>query len=120
MSSRAIPLILIATSLVACQAKTTTVSSLPTTAVTRGDVNVRVAATGVVEPINPVDVKSKASGMIIQLPVEVGSLVKKSDLLAQVDPRDVKNEYDQAVADDVVSNASLQAALRDRARKDSL
>ncbi len=120
MSSRAIPLILIATSLVACQAKSTTVSSLPTTTVTRGNVNVRVAATGVVEPINPVDVKSKASGMIIQLPVEVGSLVKRSDLLAQVDPRDVKNEYDQAMADDVVSNASLQAALRDRARKDSL
>jgi multidrug efflux pump subunit AcrA (membrane-fusion protein) len=77
MSSRVIPLILIATSLVACKSKTTTVASLPTTVVGRGEVNVRVAATGVVEPINPVAIKSKASGMIIQLPVDVGSSVKR-------------------------------------------
>jgi RND family efflux transporter MFP subunit len=120
MSSRVIPLSLIATSLVACKSKTTTVASLPTTVVGRGEVNVRVAATGVVEPINPVAIKSKASGMIIQLPVDVGSSVKRGQLLAQVDPRDVKNQFDQAMADDVVAHASLEAALKDRARKDSL
>jgi HlyD family secretion protein len=120
MSSRVIPLILIATSLVACKAKTAAVVALPTTTVARGEVNVRVAATGVVEPINPVDIKSKASGMVVQLPVDVGSVVKRSQLLAQVDPRNVKNEFDQAMADDVVAYASLEAALRDRARKDTL
>ncbi|HEY4217906.1 MAG TPA: efflux RND transporter periplasmic adaptor subunit [Gemmatimonadaceae bacterium] len=120
MSSRVIPLILLATTFVACKAKTTTSAELPTTTVGRGAVNVRVSATGVVEPINPVDVKSKASGMVIQLPIEVGSTVKRAQLLAQVDPRDVKNQFDQAMADDVVAYASLEAALKDRARKDSL
>ncbi|MDB4876634.1 MAG: efflux transporter, family, subunit [Gemmatimonadetes bacterium] len=121
MSSRSIPVVLIATALVvACQSKSASTTVLPTTSVTRGDINVRVQATGVLEPINPVDVKSKASGQIIQMPVEVGALVKRGDLLAQVDPRDVKNQYDQAMGDDLVSTAALQTAMRDRARKDSL
>jgi HlyD family secretion protein len=121
MSSRTIPIVLIATAfVVACQSKTTTISALPTTAVTRGDINVRVQATGVLEPINPVDVKSKASGQIIKMPVEVGAQVKRGDLLAQVDPRDVKNKFDEAMGDDLVSSAALETALKDQVRKDSL
>lgn len=120
MSFRRISLFLIATGSVACQAKSSAVIELPTTTVTRGDIAVRVQATGVVEPINPVDIKSKAGGAVIQEPVEVGSVVKKGDLLAQIDPRDVKNKFDQAVGDDVVSSAALERAMLDRARKDSL
>jgi HlyD family secretion protein len=110
----------IATVLVACQTKTTGPAPLPTTTVTRGDIAVRVQATGSVEPINPVDIKSKAQGMILQMPVEVGTRVEKGSLIAQIDPRDVKNQFDQAMADDVVSAAGLTKALRDRARQDSL
>jgi HlyD family secretion protein len=109
-----------ATALVACQTKTTGPAPLPTTTVTRGDIAVRVQATGSVEPIDPVDIKSKAQGMILQMPVEVGARVEKGALIAQIDPRDVKNQFDQAMADDVVSAASLTKALRDRARQDSL
>ena len=106
--------------LAACQTQAATATPLPVTTVTRGDIAVRVQATGVVQPINPVDVRSKASGMIIKLPVEVGSVVKPGDLLAQVDPRDVRNQFDQAMGDDLVSAAALRTALRDQARKDSL
>src|SRR6476660_8417831 len=120
MSFGRISFFVVATGLVACQAKTNGPTPLPTTTVTRGDIAVRVQATGIVEPINPVDIKSKAQGQIIKLPAEVGSVVKTGDLLAQVDPRDVKNSFDQAMADDVVSSASLVKALQDRARKDSL
>src|SRR5690348_3037835 len=104
----------------ACQNKATGPVALPTVTISRADIAVRVQATGTVEPINPVDIKSKAQGMITQMPVEVGSVVKRGQLLAQVDPRDVKNQYDQAVADDVVAVAGIEKALRDRARKDSL
>jgi len=104
----------------ACQNKATGPVALPTVTISRADIAVRVQATGTVEPINPVDIKSKAQGMIIQMPVEVGSVVKRGQLLTQVDPRDVKNQYDQAVADDVVAMAGIEKALRDRARKDSL
>jgi HlyD family secretion protein len=104
----------------ACQNKATGPVVLPTVSISRGDIAVRVQATGTVEPINPVDIKSKAQGMIIKMPVEVGSVVKRGDLLTQVDPRDVKNQFDQAVADDVVAAAGIEKALRDRARKDTL
>lgn len=123
MSVRRIPLLAVASAiaaLAACENKKAEQAPLPTTTVTRGNIAVRVQATGTVEPINPVDIKSKAQGQIIELPVEVGSVVKKGQEIAKIDPRDVKNQYDQAVADDVVSYTSLQATKRDQARQDSL
>ena len=55
-------------------------------------------ANGTVEPIDIVEVKSKASGTIIKMPVDIGSYVNVGDLLVQIDPRDVQNQYDQAAA----------------------
>jgi len=124
MLSRSFPLraVLVVTGLAvaACHSKTQQAAPLPTAEVTRGNIAVRVQATGVVEPADTVLIKSKASGMVLQMPVDVGSVVKPGDLLAQVDPRDVRNQYDQAVADDVVSSASLRKALADQAREDTL
>ena len=120
MSFRLVYPILAVAAFTACSRKQTKVVPLPTATITRGNIAVRVQATGTVEPIDPVDIKSKAGGMIIQMPVEVGTVVKKGDLLAQVDPRDVRNQYEQAVADDVVSTATLDKTVRDQARKDSL
>ena len=120
MFNRPALLILAATLLTACKDDSKQSVQLPTTAVSRGDVNVRVQATGLVEPINPVDIKSKAGGAVVEEPVEVGNVVKRNDLLVQIDPRDVRNQFEQAMADDVVSAMSLEKAVRDRARKDSL
>src|SRR5215217_6232822 len=120
MHRRRISIFLVAVAITACTEKASGPTPLPTTSAKRGDINVRVQATGTVEPINPVEIKSKASGQIIKMPVEVGNVVKRGDLLAQIDPRDVKNRYDQAMADDLVSAAALEKAMRDRARKDSL
>lgn len=121
MFSRSIPLALLAAAFaVACQKEQAKVTSIPTSTVARGDISVRVQATGTVETIDPVEIKSKAGGAITQLPVEVGSVVQPRQMLAQIDPRDVRNRFAQAVADDVVSYASLEKAMRDQARKDSL
>jgi HlyD family secretion protein len=123
MTVRRIPFLAVAFAVVAiaaCENKKAEQAPLPTTAVTRGNIAVRVQATGTVEPINPVDIKSKAQGQIIALPVEVGSVVKRGQEIAKIDPRDVKNQFDQAVADDVVSFTSLQKTKRDQARQDSL
>src|SRR5438046_7233849 len=81
--------------LVACKAKTTGPAPLPTAAVTRGDIAVRVQATGSVEPINPVDIKSNAQGMMLEMPVEVGTRVEKGALIAQMVHRGEKNDYEQ-------------------------
>jgi HlyD family secretion protein len=120
MSSRLVPLLAAVVALGACKKQTTQVVAIPTTTVTRGDIAVRVQATGTVQPIDSVVIKSKAGGAITELPVEVGTAVKPRELLAQIDPRDVQNRFQQAVADDVVSYASLARALRDQARKDTL
>jgi HlyD family secretion protein len=74
-------------------------SKFTTASVTRGDLVISAEATGTVEPIRQVDVKSKASGEILKLRVDVGDSVVAGQLLAEVDPRDVRNAFDQAQAD---------------------
>jgi HlyD family secretion protein len=104
----------------ACQQQTATVSALPSAAAAKATIVVHVQAAGVVEPINPIDVKSKTSGLITQMPVEVGMLVKQGDLLAQLDPRDVRNQFNQAQADDVAVAAALNESRLKRVRAESL
>jgi len=68
-------------------------SSLMTVEVTRGDLSIRAEATGTVEPIRTVEVKSKASGEILRLHADVGDQVGPGSLLADIDPRDVQNRF---------------------------
>jgi len=72
----------------ACNAGKAKPPTVQTSAVQRRDIIIDAQATGVVEPINVVEVKSKAGGAILKMPVETGVLVKPGDLLVQVDPRD--------------------------------
>jgi HlyD family secretion protein len=95
-------------------------TALSTIAIGRNNVTVRVQATGVLEPVNPVEIKSKTAGMVTELPVEVGQEVNRGDLLVQIDPRDVINKLEQAVADDVVTAVAMERARLARGRADSL
>jgi HlyD family secretion protein len=79
-----------------------------------------IEATGTVEPIDLVEVKSKASGLIVHMPVEIGSEVKKGALLAQIDPRDVQNQYSQALAALKAAQAGVKVALAAQERADAL
>jgi HlyD family secretion protein len=94
-------------------------SKMATTAVTRGDLTVTAEATGTVEPVRSVEVKSKASGEILRLHVDVGDEVSSGALLAEVDPRDVRNRFEQAQADLEVANARTEIgkAQIDRSRE---
>lgn len=91
-----------------------------TAAVTRRTIVIDAQATGSVEPINVVEVKSKASGMITKMPVETGTLVKPGDLLVQIDTRDVNNQYNQADADLKAAQAKLQVSEAQKKRSDEL
>jgi HlyD family secretion protein len=91
-----------------------------TAAVTRRTIVIDAEATGAVEPINVVEVKSKASGLITKMPVETGTLVKPGDLLVQIDTRDVQNQYNQAEADLKASQAKLQVSEQQKKRSDEL
>ena len=91
-----------------------------TVVVDRRTIVVDAQATGAVEPINVIEVKSKASGQITRMPVETGSQVRAGDLLVQIDTRDVKNQYEQSAADLRSAQASLEVAQSQKKRSDDL
>ncbi len=57
-----------------------------TQAVALGDVESTVTAIGTLQPRRYVDVGAQVSGLILRLPVQPGSVVKKGDLLVEIDP----------------------------------
>jgi HlyD family secretion protein len=81
-----------------------------TATVRRGDLVIRAEATGTVEPVREVEVKSKASGEILRLHADVGDQVQAGALLAEIDPRDVRNNYNQVQANLEVARARAQIA----------
>ncbi len=93
--------------------------ALQTVELTRGDLDIRAEATGTVEPIRSVEVKSKASGEILRLHVDIGDEVQPGALLVSVDPRDVRNRYEQTEADLDVAKArtEISKAQLDRSQE---
>ncbi len=74
------------------------------------DILVSASAAGSVEPVLTVEVKSKASGEILDVLVETGDLVTRGDLLVRVDQRIPRNALMQAEADLEVAQAQLSNA----------
>jgi HlyD family secretion protein len=74
-------------------------------AVARGNLSVTVEASGTIEPVSTVEVKSKASGEILELGAEIGDAVKAGQMLVRIDPRTPRNLVDQ-------SQAELNAAIQ--------
>jgi HlyD family secretion protein len=89
-------------------------------AVSRRDLVVSASASGAIEPILTVDVKSKASGEIMEMFVETGSNVRQGQLLASIDPRVPRNTLAQAEANLVVAQAQLANAQAALQRADTL
>lgn len=87
--------------------------------VQRVDMEIQAEASGQIEPIRIVEVKSKVSGELLQMAVQTGDLVKQGELIAAVDPRDVRNTFEQAEADVELARARVAttAAAHRRARE---
>jgi len=84
--------------------------------VEKGDLAKSVVATGKVEPITKVEVKSKASGIVKKLLVEYGDRVKKGQLLAQLDKIEIEAGVEQSRASLQAAQASLKGAQADYER----
>lgn len=104
----------------ACKGGDEKAARIETAPVERRTITVDAQATGVIEPINVVEVKSKASGIITRMPVETGMQVRPGELLAQIDTRDVQNQYNQAAADLEAARARLQVAVAQKKRSDEM
>jgi HlyD family secretion protein len=89
--------------LAACAEEQSTAPIYDSATVERASISVSVGSSGVVEPLATVEVKSKASGEILELFVQTGDYVEEGALLVHIDPRTVRNRLAQA-------EASLKAA----------
>ncbi len=69
-----------------------------------------VEASGTVNPVNTVSVGSTVSGLIKEIYVDFNSVVKKGQILAQIDPANFQASVDQATAQINNARASLANA----------
>ncbi len=104
----------------ACKKTTDPTVVIETAPAERRSIVLSAQANGIVEPVDVVEVKSKASGTIVRMPVDIGSNVRTGDLLVQIDPRDVQNQYDQSAADLSSATVSRAVALAQRNRSADL
>ena len=84
--------------------------------VEKGDLAKSVVATGKVEPITKVEIKSKASGIVKKLYIDAGDRVKKGQLLAELDKEEIEAHVAQAKAQMEASQASAKATEADLER----
>jgi HlyD family secretion protein len=84
--------------------------------VDKGDLAKSVVATGKVEPITKVEIKSKASGIVKKLYIDAGDRVKKGQLLAELDKEEIEAHVAQAKAQMEASQASAKATEADLER----
>lgn len=78
--------------------------------VERGDLARSVVATGRIEPISKVEIKSKANGIIKELKVDAGDLVSEGQILAELDKENLAARVREADATLMASQANLKAA----------
>jgi HlyD family secretion protein len=71
--------------------------------VQRGDIAKSVVATGKIQPITKVEVKSKASGIVEKLLVDINNRVHKGQELAQLDQQEIQAQVE-------AQRAQLEAA----------
>jgi len=74
------------------------------------ELELTVEASGTVEAISSIEIKSKASGEILFLGAEIGDFIKKGEVLARIDQRTPQNNLEQASADLDVAKVRLANA----------
>lgn len=89
--------------------------------VERGDFQMRISATGNLEPLLDVEVKAQVEGEVINLHVDDGDYVEKDQVLVELDPELYQEELKQARADVSAAKAQrTQAELNIKLRKERL
>ena len=68
-----------------------------TEAVTKGNVSNFITATGTIEPVTEVEVGTQVSGIIDKIYVDYNSVVKKGELIAEMDKVTLQSELQSAL-----------------------
>ena len=82
----------------------------------RVDLARSVVATGKIEPTTKVEIKSKASGIVQSLPVNVGDVVRKGQVICELDKNDLQPRLREAQAALAVAEAAITSAQADYER----
>jgi HlyD family secretion protein len=88
-------------------ASTTSIDPNRLAKVTRSDVARSVVATGKIEPITKVEVKSKASGIVEKLFVDINYKVQKGQPLAELDQQEIKDQVEAQRAQLAAAEANV-------------
>ncbi len=94
--------------------------SIITVQVSRRDMVSEVATTGKVEPIREIEIKSKASGEVLRLPVATGQIVSAGAILAQVDTTEAATAVRQRLAELIYQRAQLTVATDQKSSAERL
>ncbi len=89
--------------------------------VERGDFQMRISATGNLEPLLDVEVKAQVEGEVVNLYVNDGDYVEQDQVLVELNPELYEEDKKQAQADVAAAEAQLtQAKLNIELRKEQL
>jgi HlyD family secretion protein len=75
-----------------------------------------VVATGKIQPVRQVEIKSKASGIIQSLPVNFGDTVRQGQIICELDKNDLLPKLNEARAALAVDQAQIQSVQADLAK----
>jgi HlyD family secretion protein len=108
--------VLVVVGLVAATHGSTKIDPSKLAKVERGDLAKNVVATGKIEAITKVEVKSKASGILEKLLVDYGDNVRKGQVLAELDKEQIQAQVNQQRASLEAAEAAARAAEADLER----
>lgn len=81
------------------QARNVTEKNYRMIEVKKGNLNVSIISTGLVNSKTGIDIKSEVGGKVISLPFEEGDKVKKGSIIAVIDDTELMQQYKQSEAD---------------------
>jgi HlyD family secretion protein/macrolide-specific efflux system membrane fusion protein len=79
-----------------------------TVAIKRGDLTLPINATGEIKPARRVEIKSEASGEVIEIARQAGERVEAGDLIIRLQPDDEQRNVDRARQDLEIAEAKLE------------
>lgn len=81
-----------------------------TVTVAKGNIQNSITATGTIEPVTSVSVGTQVSGIVSKLYVDYNSVVKRGQLIAELDKENLESELNSAIASQQSAQANLQSA----------
>jgi HlyD family secretion protein len=111
-------IIVLVAGLVAAKSGGTKIDPTKLGKVEKGDIAKSVVATGKIEPITKVEIKSKASGIVKKLYVEAGDKVKAGQMLAELDRDEIQASVRSSEAQLQSAEANMRAAEADQKRSE--